>query len=82
MTTLHRSDFIPIRDLFTELDLLPNSTFLQIPRGLHITSVRKPKERMPANLLHCMPGKTYNLLHCIPGKTYNRTSIETTHFGQ
>ena len=32
MTTLHRSDFIPIRDLFT-----PNSTFHWLLRGFHRT---------------------------------------------
>ena len=30
MTTFHRSDFIPIRDLFTELDLLPIYERLQL----------------------------------------------------
>ena len=31
----------------------------RISMRLHIMAVRKPEERMPANLLHCMPGKSY-----------------------
>ena len=33
MTTLHRSDFVPIRDLITELYLLP-SKIEKVPRGI------------------------------------------------
>ena len=39
---------------------LNNSDYCKrISMRLHIRAVRKPEERMPANLLHCMLGKSY-----------------------
>ena len=49
MTTLHGSDFIPIHDLFTELDLLAN--YERIPLNIYDRGIMPTRRFLSGHLL-------------------------------